>query len=180
VKSDRVRGDGVRGDLVRSENCKEPPNHRSANHYITLFIIRSPNHQITKSQHHNITTSQHHQITTSQHHQITTSLMRQEDFNEVFRNRSKAVALEVIRLTASLPYNDACFIIKKQLIRSITWVAANFRAVCRGRSDKEKFAKLCMVVEEADESLFWIEMLEESNFIAMDKTASVKRKQKKF
>lgn len=101
--------------------------------------------------------------------------MRQEDFNEIFRNRSKAVALEVIRLTASLPYNDACFIIKKQLIRSITSVAANFRAVCRGRSDKEKFAKLCIVVEEADESLFWIEMLEESNFIAMDKTASVKK-----
>src|SRR5579875_2307454 len=101
--------------------------------------------------------------------------MKQEDFNEVFRNRSKAVALEVIRLTATLPSNDACFIIRKQLIRSITSVAANFRAVCRGRSDKEKFAKLCIVVEEADESLFWIEMLEESNFIAMEKTALAKK-----
>ncbi len=101
--------------------------------------------------------------------------MKQEDFNEVFRNRSKAVALEVIRLTAVLPYNDASFIIKKQLLRSITSVAANFRAVCRGRSIKERFAKLCIVVEEADESLFWIEMLEEGNFITVDKSASVKK-----
>jgi len=44
-------------------------------------------------------------------------------------------------------------------------VAANFRAVCRGRSVKERFAKLCIVVEEADETIFWLEMPVEAGFL---------------
>ncbi len=84
--------------------------------------------------------------------------MRQEEFNQQFRERSKALSLEIIQITSGIKYGDALGVIRKQLIRSSTSVAANFRAVCRARSEKERFAKLCIVVEEADETLFWIEM----------------------
>jgi len=57
---------------------------------------------------------------------------------------------------------DEVRIIGKQLLRSATSVAANFRAYCRGRSQRERFAKLCIVVEEADETLFWLEILEDT------------------
>ncbi|TAN16652.1 MAG: four helix bundle protein [Chitinophagaceae bacterium] len=91
--------------------------------------------------------------------------MKQEDFNELFRNRTKGLALSVIKITSGMAYSDALGVIRKQLLRSTTSVAANFRAVCRARSNKEVFAKLCIVVEEADETLFWIELLVEGKFI---------------
>ncbi|WP_339926214.1 four helix bundle protein [uncultured Cyclobacterium sp.] len=95
--------------------------------------------------------------------------MKQEEFNEIFRNRTKILALQVITLLGELKCSDALGIIRKQLIRSITSTAANFRAVCRARSERESFAKLCIVVEEADESLFWIEMITEAGFISKEK-----------
>lgn len=90
--------------------------------------------------------------------------MKQEEFNEIFRNRTKRLSLEIIRQLTDIPFNDAVGIMRKQLIRSTTSVAANFRAVCRARSEKERFAKLCIVVEEADETVFWIELFDESGF----------------
>jgi four helix bundle protein len=85
--------------------------------------------------------------------------MRQEEFNEIFRQRTKILSLQIIRLVSELKYSDALGVIRKQLFKSVTSVAANFRAVCRARSNKEGYSKLCIVVEEADETLFWIEML---------------------
>ena len=119
------------------------------------------------SQHHR---SQHHYITTSLHHYIQT-VMKQDEFNELFRNRTKILALRVITLLSDLKYidSDAFGTIRKQLVRSVTSTAANFRAVCRARSDRERFAKLCIVVEEADETLFWIEMIIEAGFIPKEK-----------
>ncbi len=63
-------------------------------------------------------------------------------------------------------------VIRKQLFKSVTSVAANYRAACRARSDKEKFAKVCIVVEEVDETVFWIEMLIDGKFIGKEKIAS--------
>ncbi len=100
--------------------------------------------------------------------------MNQEEFNEQFRKRTKLLALEIIKLTALIKFIDALGVMRKQLIRSSTSVAANFRAVCRARSEREKFAKLCIVVEEADETIFWIEMIVESNFLASSAVDSVK------
>lgn len=74
------------------------------------------------------------------------------------------MALNTIAFVSELKYSDALGVIRKQLIRAVTSVAANYRAVCRARSEKEKFAKLCIVVEEADETLFWIEMLIDGSF----------------
>ena len=100
--------------------------------------------------------------------------MKQEEFNELFRNRTKGLALEIIRVTSTLKFSDAMSIIRKQLIRSATSVAANYRAVCRSRSERERFSKLCIVVEEADETLFWIEMLIEGNFITVNEMEKLK------
>lgn len=86
-------------------------------------------------------------------------------FNEDLRNRTKAFAVRIIKMYAKLYKTDEIRIIGKQLLRSSTSVAANFRAVTRARSDKERFAKLSIVVEEADESLFWLEILNESKLV---------------
>ncbi|WP_368366353.1 four helix bundle protein [Chryseobacterium sp. SSA4.19] len=59
--------------------------------------------------------------------------------------------------------------IRKQIIRSITSVAANYRAVTRARSDKERFAKLCIVVEEIDETQLWLEIIEELKYLDAEK-----------
>jgi four helix bundle protein len=92
--------------------------------------------------------------------------MKQNEFNELFRNRTKFLALKIITLLSPLKYSDALGVMRKQIIRSSTSVASNFRAACRARSENEKFAKLCIVVEEADETLFWLEMLVEAQFIS--------------
>lgn len=73
------------------------------------------------------------------------------DFNQIFRERTKKFSIAIIRALSVLPYSDDLSIIRKQIIRSSTSVAANYRAVSRARSEKEKFAKICIVVEEIDE-----------------------------
>ena len=78
------------------------------------------------------------------------------------RDRSKAFAISIIKFVDLLPKKESAFIIKKQIIRSSTSVASNYRAACRARSDAEFFAKICIVVEEADETLFWLEIIEEA------------------
>lgn len=91
--------------------------------------------------------------------------MNQINFNAKFRKETKALAIDIIRLAKTFPNSEEGRVIKKQLLRSATSVAANFRAVCRARSVKEKYAKLSIVVEEADESLFWIEIIEEAKLM---------------
>jgi four helix bundle protein len=95
--------------------------------------------------------------------------MKQEEFNEIISTATKALSLEIIKIVSELKYSDAIGIIRKQLFKSVTSVAANFRAVCRARSDKERYSKLCIVVEEADETLLWIEMLIDGGFITVEK-----------
>jgi four helix bundle protein len=91
--------------------------------------------------------------------------MTAAEYNQLFQKRTKAFALDIIKLIEALPKSTSAFVIGKQLIRSATSVAANYRASCIARSDKERFAKICIVIEETDESLFWLEMLLESRMI---------------
>lgn len=77
--------------------------------------------------------------------------------------RTKKMALAVISFSRTLSSSEESRILKRQLLRSATSVAANYRAATRARSRAEFYAKLCIVVEEADETLFWLELLEESN-----------------
>ncbi|MCB0293056.1 MAG: four helix bundle protein, partial [Calditrichaeota bacterium] len=71
----------------------------------------------------------------------------------------KMFALNVIRLTRQLPNTREGRLIGDQLFRSGTSVAANYRAACRARSKAEFLAKLGVVEEEADETLFWLELI---------------------
>ncbi len=87
------------------------------------------------------------------------------DFNEKYRQRSKLYAIQVVKFFSALPKQTEYQVIGKQLLRSGTSVAANFRAATRARSTKEYYSKLCIVVEECDETLFWFELLLESELI---------------
>jgi len=85
------------------------------------------------------------------------------------RDRTKAFAVRIVRLYRSLPYRTDAQVLGKQLIRSGTAVAANYRAACRARSNAEWVAKIGVVVEEADETLFWLEMLMDCEIVAPGK-----------
>jgi four helix bundle protein len=78
------------------------------------------------------------------------------------RRRTKNAAIRVVRLYRSLPQSAQSQVIGKQLLRSGTSFAANYRAVCRARSDAEFISKIAVVVEEADETAFWLELLVET------------------
>ena len=75
--------------------------------------------------------------------------------------RTKQFAVEVFRFCEDLPDRPQCWVIGKQLMRSGSSVAANYRAACRAQSRAAFVAKMAIVEEEADESLFWLEMVEE-------------------
>jgi four helix bundle protein len=96
------------------------------------------------------------------------------EFNQKYCHRTKALAVDVIKFFVSLPKNTEYQVIGKQLFRSGTSVAANFRAASRARSNKEYYAKLSLVVEECDETVFWLELLEESNLLTCKETSSLK------
>lgn len=75
--------------------------------------------------------------------------------------RTKRFALDVIRFCCTLPRTPECAVVARQLVRSATSVGANYRAVCRAQSRADFVAKLALVEEEADESLYWLELLDE-------------------
>jgi four helix bundle protein len=80
---------------------------------------------------------------------------------ERLRQRSKAFAFDVVRLVRTLPPTAEARVVAQQLLRSGMSVAANYRAACRSRSRREFASKIGVVVEEADESMFWLETLSE-------------------
>jgi len=81
------------------------------------------------------------------------------------QNRTKKFAIRVLKLADTLLADKWDGRISNQIIRSSTSVAANYRASCRARSDKEFVAKLGVVVEESDETLFWIEIINEAEIL---------------
>lgn len=86
---------------------------------------------------------------------------------EELKHRTKQFALRVIRLVQALPRTQTGRVVSNQLLRSATSVAANYRAACRARSSADFVHKLGIVEEEADESLFWLELVVEANSMPM-------------
>src|SRR5207248_6378687 len=84
---------------------------------------------------------------------------------EELKQRTKLFALRIIRLVQSLPGSSEGRVIGMQLLRSGTSVASNYRAACRSRSRAEFLSKVSIVVEEADESAFWLEILAEAGLV---------------
>ncbi|MCC1484945.1 four helix bundle protein [Winogradskyella immobilis] len=89
------------------------------------------------------------------------------------KNRTKIFAHNCIKLISKLPNDYLANHIKKQLIRSSTSVAANYRATCVAQSKKAFISKISIVIEEIDESLFWIEFIQEENLLSPDMCKSL-------
>ena len=87
------------------------------------------------------------------------------NFAETFRNRTKKFVVDNIKFYRTLPKTEEAKIIGRQLLRSSSSVGANYRAACRARSQAEFHSKLSTVVEEADESAFWMEVLIEAKVV---------------
>jgi four helix bundle protein len=84
---------------------------------------------------------------------------------EELRDRTKAFAIRIVKLYRLLPRTADSQVVGKQLLRCGTSVAANYRAACRGRSRAEWIAEIGLVVEEADETVFWLEMLSDCGIV---------------
>jgi len=90
------------------------------------------------------------------------------------KDRTKTFALRIIKLTRAISKtDDAGRVIAKQIVRSGTSVAANYRASCRARSQAEFIAKIGTVEEEADETALWLELLIESGILPANKLAAL-------
>lgn len=87
---------------------------------------------------------------------------------ELLKSRSKAFAISIIQMTESLPRRNGTYIISNQIVKSSTSIGANYRAALRGRSKAEFIAKLGIVEEEADETLYWLEILKEGNIASAE------------
>ena len=86
------------------------------------------------------------------------------DFADAFKLRTKKQAVSIIKFLKTIKSNQEMLVIKHQLIKSATSTAANYRAACRGKSKADFIAKLGIVNEEADETVFWLELIEELEY----------------
>ena len=92
---------------------------------------------------------------------------------EQFKKRTKQLALRVIRLVNALPKTPTSQTIGKQILRSATSVGANYRAACRAKSSADFINKLKIVEEEADETLYWLELLVEAGIMPESKLSDL-------
>ena len=91
------------------------------------------------------------------------------------KRRTKAFALRILKLVDALPKTTAGRALASQIVRSGTSVAANYRAACPAKSPADFIAKMGIVEEEADETLFWLELLEESELVTAAKLTAIKQ-----
>jgi four helix bundle protein len=92
---------------------------------------------------------------------------------EQLRKRTKSFALRIVELTSRLPNTRAGDVLGTQLLRSGTSVGANYRAACRARSKAEFIAKMGIVEEEADESMYWLELMTEAGLLPASQTQAL-------
>jgi len=88
--------------------------------------------------------------------------MNNFEFGEKMKRRTKVLAVDIVRFFRNLPQTDEARVLGRQVLRSGTSVAANYRAVCRAKSRAHFISKLGDVVEETDETVLWLELLEEA------------------
>jgi four helix bundle protein len=92
---------------------------------------------------------------------------------EEMKNRTKAYANRIVKVCSALPANWVAGTLGKQLLRSGTSVGANYRAVCRAKSNLDFVNKLRIVEEECDESLFWMELLVDNDLVRPSRLAAL-------
>jgi four helix bundle protein len=96
------------------------------------------------------------------------SMMDRGEKRDELRNRTKGFALRIINLSNALPDTPAGRVIRGQLLRAGTSVGANYRAAKRARSTADFISKMGTVEEEADESMYWMELIVESGLMKED------------
>jgi four helix bundle protein len=107
------------------------------------------------------------------HTELMEEAIDKNHFANLLQKRTKSFVLRSITVFRALPSTEEARIIGKQFLRSASSVGANYRAVCRSRSQNEFFAKLSITIEEADESLFWLEIISESGILPVGKLRSL-------
>ena len=88
---------------------------------------------------------------------------------ENIKERTKDFAIRVLNMASSIPKDFASQNISRQIVRSATSAGANYRAACRSKSRKDFVNKLKIVEEELDETNYWLELIEESNFFPKER-----------
>lgn len=99
---------------------------------------------------------------------------------EELKTRTKKFGLRIIKLVDFLPNKKIGDVIGRQILRSATSVGANYRSACRSRSKAEFISKINIVLEEADETLYWLELIEESELIKEEKLTELKPEAKEL
>lgn len=94
---------------------------------------------------------------------------------QTFKRRTRDFALQVIRLVEELPRTRTADFIGRQLLRCGTSVGANYRAACRGKSAADVIAKLGIVEEEADETMYWMDLLVDSGAVSQDRPSLLQK-----
>lgn len=92
-----------------------------------------------------------------------------------FKRRTKQAALRAIKVVEALRQSRTADVLGKQLIRCATSVGANYRAACRARSTADMISKLAIVEEEADETLYWLELIIESELLTENRLQGLMR-----
>ena len=92
-----------------------------------------------------------------------------------FKERTRKLALRVIKLVEALPKTKTADVVGKQILRSGTSVGANYRAACRGKSVADVLHKLAIVEEEADESIYWLELIEGAKLMPEKRLTELKK-----
>ena len=97
-----------------------------------------------------------------------------------FQDKTKRLGLHVIRFVEILPQNYTSRVIINQILRCALSVGANYRAVCRAKSDKDFINKMKIVEEECDETIYWLEIIEESGLAKIEIVTPLKREAKEI
>jgi four helix bundle protein len=101
-------------------------------------------------------------------------VMNNFEFSAKMQTRTKAFAVQIVKFYKTLPKTDEARVLGRQVLRSGTSVAANYRAVCRAKSQADFISKMGTVIEEADETLLWFELFAEAEVCAAEKVRALK------
>jgi four helix bundle protein len=97
-----------------------------------------------------------------------------EDVNEkIFKERTKKLAIAILRLIEELPRSIATDVLARQIVRSGTSIGANYRAACRAKSTADMINKLKIVEEESDETSYWLELIVEAGYLSQEKVSPI-------
>ena len=91
------------------------------------------------------------------------------------KRRTQRFAINIIKFVEQLPPSRSLNVLSNQLLRSSSSVGANYRSACRGKSTADFINKIVIVEEEADESIYWLELMEESGLVSSKDIIDLKK-----